>query len=169
MSLAGEHQTAERIVNKMPDNVYHLGLLIGLFPRATIIHCRRDPRDVALSCWMADFRSVLWANDPEHIATRLAAHGRLMDHWRANLPAEIHDVAYEELVDDLEGVGRRVLAALGLDWHPDCLEFHRTSRTVRSSSNSQVRKPLYRSSVGRWKNYEHELPDLFAALGSRTA
>jgi len=166
LGLAGERQSAERIVDKMPDNAYHLGLLIGLFPRATIIHCRRDLRDVALSSWMADFRSVLWANDPGHIATRFQAHHRIMEHWRATLPAEIHEVVYEELVDDLEGVGRRILAALGLDWHPACLEFHRTSRTVRSSSSNQVRNPLYRSSVGRWKNYEHELADLFTALPS---
>ncbi|MGO9915589.1 MAG: tetratricopeptide repeat-containing sulfotransferase family protein [Isosphaeraceae bacterium] len=164
--LAGERQSAERIVDKMPDNTYHLGLLTALFPRATIIHCRRDLRDIALSCWMADFRSVLWAHDPVHIATRFQAHHRIMEHWRATLPAEIHEVVYEELVDDLEGVSRRVLAAAGLDWHPDCLEFHRTSRTVRSSSSNQVRQPLYRSSVGRWKNYEHELADLFAALTS---
>jgi tetratricopeptide (TPR) repeat protein len=164
ISLAGERQTAERIIDKMPDNVYHLGLLVGMFPRAAIIHCSRDPRDVALSCWLADFRSVLWANNPVHIATRLKAHRRLMDHWRACLPAQIHEVVYEELVDDLEGVARGVLAVLGLDWHPACLEFHRTSRTVRSSSNSQVREPLYRSSVGRWKNYQHELPELFADL-----
>jgi tetratricopeptide (TPR) repeat protein len=164
LNLAGERHTAERIVDKMPDNVYHLGLLMAMFPRATIIHCRRDLRDVALSCWMADFRSVLWANDPRHIATRFQAHHRLMEHWHATLPAPIHEVAYEELVDDLEGVSRRVLAALGLEWDPACLEFHRTARLVRSSSNSQVRKPLYRSSVGRWKNYQHELPELFATL-----
>jgi hypothetical protein len=164
LSLAGERQSAERIVDKMPENVYHLGLLAGLFPRAAVIYCRRDLRDVALSCWMADFRSVLWANDPNHIATRFEAHDRLMEHWRATLPTQIHEVAYEELVHDLEGVSRRVLATLDLEWHPACLEFHRTSRTVRSSSNSQVRRPLYSSSVGRWKHYERELPELFAAL-----
>jgi tetratricopeptide (TPR) repeat protein len=164
LGLAGERKSAERIVEKMPENTYYLGLLTAMFPRATIIHCRREPRDVALSCWMADFRSVLWANDPKHIAVWFEAHHRLMQHWRATLPAPIHEVVYEELVEDLEGVGRRVVEVLGLEWHPDCLDFHRTSRMVRSSSNNQVRKPLYGSSVGRWKNYEHELADLFAAL-----
>jgi len=164
--LAGERRSAKRIVDKMPDNTFYLGLVNGLFPRATIIYCRRDLRDVALSCWMSDFRSLLWAHDPVHIATRFQAHHRIMKHWRATLPTEIHEVVYEDLVDDLEGVGRRILAAVGLDWHPACLEFHRTSRTVRSSSSTQVRKPLYRSSIGRWKKYEHELADLFAALPS---
>jgi tetratricopeptide (TPR) repeat protein len=168
LGLARERQSALRIVDKMPENVYHLGLLAALFPRATIIHCRRDLRDVALSCWMADFRSVLWANDPGHIAARFHAHHRLMEHWRATLPMKIHEVAYEKLVDDLEGAGGRVLAALGLEWHPACREFHRTSRTVRSSSSSQVRKPLYRSSIGRFRNYEHELADLFAGLPCET-
>jgi len=168
LSLAGERQSAARIIDKMPDNVYYLGLLIGFFPRATIIHCRRDPRDVALSCWLADFRSVLWANKRLHIAARFGAHRRLMEHWRTTLPAKIHEVAYEELVEDVEGVARRVLAALGLDWHPACREFYRISRMVRSASSSQVRQPIYRRAVGRWKHYEHELADLFAALPCQT-
>ncbi len=161
-ALAGDR--AERVIDKMPENYLYLGLLTALFPGASVIHCRRDLRDVALSCWMTDFRSVTWAHDPGHIAVVFRAYLRLMDHWRAVLPATIHEVDYEETVSDLEGVARRLLAALDLGWDPACLEFHRTSRPILTGSVTQVRQPLYKRSVARWKRYEHELADLFAAL-----
>ena len=87
-----------------------------------------------------------------------------MNHWRKVLLAPIHQVDYEETVADLEGTARRIVAACGLDWDPACLDFHRTHRPVRTASFAQVRQPVYSSSVGRWKNYERELADLFAAL-----
>ncbi|MDR3634118.1 MAG: tetratricopeptide repeat protein [Isosphaeraceae bacterium] len=155
---------AARVVDKMPENFKHLGLLVALFPRATIIHCRRDFRDVALSCWMADFLHISWANDPAQIASTFGAYRRLMDHWQSVLPTTIHTVDYEETVSDLEPVAQRLLSVLGLDWHPACLKFHHTRRVVRSGSITQVRQPLYQSSVGRWKNYAHELSDLFDAV-----
>ena len=96
----------------MPDNYIHLGLLATLFPNAVFIHCRRDLRDVAVSCWMTGFRSVRWTNDTHHIASRFQQYDRLMKHWRAVLPAPIHHVDYEETVDDLEGVARRLLDGL---------------------------------------------------------
>ncbi len=155
---------AARIGDKMPDNYVHLGLLTTLFPNAVFIHCRRDLRDVAVSCWMTGFRSVRWTNDIHHIATRFQQYDRLMKHWQAVLPTPIHHVDYEETVDELEGVARRLLEACGLEWEPACLEFHRNNRPVQTASFSQVRQPVYRGSVGRWKNYETELADLFAAL-----
>jgi tetratricopeptide (TPR) repeat protein len=153
-----------RIVDKMPDNYVHLGLMAALFPSATFIYCSRDFRDVALSCWLTGFRSVRWTNAIEHIASRFEQHVRLMDHWRTAVPTPIHRVEYEETVADLEGTARRLVAACGLEWDPACLEFHRTRRPVRTASFAQVRRPVYASSVGRWKNYERELADLFAAL-----
>ncbi len=158
-----------RIVDKMPDNTLYLGLLAALFPRATFLHCRRDLRDVAVSCWMTDFRTIRWANDPAHIASRFRDHLRLMDHWRAVLPVAVHEVDYEDTVTDLEPVARRLLAACGLDWDPACLAFHRTARPVRTASLTQVRQPLYTSSVARWKHYEGALAGLFAALPSEEA
>ena len=140
----------------MPDNYMYLGLLAAVFPRATFIHCRRDLRDIAVSCWMTDFRSIRWANDLEHIASRFQQYRRLMDHWQAVLPAPIHDVDYEETVADLEAVARRLIAACGLEWEPACLEFHRNERPVRTASVTQVRQPVYTRSVARWKNYEAE-------------
>jgi hypothetical protein len=89
---------------------------------------------------------------------------RLMDHWRAVLPVPVHAVEYEETVADLEGVARRLVAACGLEWDPACLEFHRTRRTVRTASPAQVRRPIYTTSVARWKHYEDSLAGLFTAL-----
>ena len=153
-----------RIVDKMPDNYLYLGLLAAMFPSSVFIHCRRDLRDVAVSCWMTDFRTIRWANDPAHIASRFSEYRRLMDHWRAVLPVPVHDVDYEETVADLEGVAHRLLDACGLEWDPACLAFHRTERTVRTASLTQVRQPIYTTSVARWKHYEPALAGLFQAL-----
>jgi tetratricopeptide (TPR) repeat protein len=154
----------DRLVDKMPDNYLYLGLLALLFPRATLIHVRRDPRDVALSCWMTNFRSIRWANDPEHLAGRIRDHHRLMAHWQAVLPARLHEVVYEELVDEFEAEARRLVMACDLDWEPACLQFHQTVRPVRTASVTQVRQPLYRKSLARWRHYESHLADLFARL-----
>jgi tetratricopeptide (TPR) repeat protein len=153
-----------RIVDKMPENYLYLGLLAILFPRAVFIHCRRDLRDVAVSCWMTDFSSIRWANDFGHIAARFHQYRRMMDHWRGVLPMPIHEVDYQETVTDLEAVARRLVDAIGLEWDPACLEFHRTERPVRTASVTQVRQPVYTRSLARWKNYESELGELFAAL-----
>jgi tetratricopeptide (TPR) repeat protein len=155
---------AERIVDKMPENYLYLGLVAAMFPKATFIHCRRDLRDVAVSCWMTHFRSIRWANDPKHIGERFAQYRRIMDHWRNVLPISVHEVDYEETVDDLEGVARRLVSACGLEWEPACLQYHRTRRVVRTASVTQIRQPIYKRSVARWKNYETALAELFAAL-----
>ncbi len=154
----------ERVVDKLPANYMHLGLLATLFPWATVIHCRRDLRDVAVSCWMTDFQMVPWANEPDHIAAQFSCYQRLMDHWRNVLPISVYEVRYEDLVADIEGVARRLVAACGLEWDAKCLEFHTLERPVRTASVTQVRQPIYRRSVGRWKNYEHTLSELFAKL-----
>jgi tetratricopeptide (TPR) repeat protein len=155
------------IVDKMPDNYLYLGLLAAMFPEATFIHCRRDPRDVALSCWMTDFRSIRWANDPEHIASRFQQYFRLMQHWRAVLPVPLHEVVYEQLVEDFEPEARRLLAACGLEWEAACSRFHETARPVRTASATQVRQPLYRRGLARWKHYEQDLAELFAEVQKR--
>ncbi len=154
----------DRIVDKMPDNVFYLGLLAVMFPNAVFIHCRRDLRDIAVSCWMTHFTGIRWANSIEHIATRFREYVRLVDHWRSVLPVTLHEVDYEETVTDLERVARRLLSACGLPWDPACLEFHRTRRVVRTASITQVRRPVYQKSVARWRRYENSLANLFAAL-----
>jgi tetratricopeptide (TPR) repeat protein len=165
VALADGH-SGERIVDKMPDNYIYLGLIAAMFPRAILIHCRRDLRDVALSCWATDFRpeNIPWASDPGYMGSRFQQYERLMDHWRSVLPTPIHEVNYEDTVADLEYVARRLLAVCGFEYEPTCLEFHRTARRVKTASVGQVRKPLYSRSVGRWRNYATELDDLFRAI-----
>ena len=148
----------------MPENYQHLGLIRVLFPQACLIHCRRDPRDVALSCWMTNFSSLPWACDPENIVARFAEYRCLMDHWHKVLPSPPLDVDYEELVEDVEAVARRIVKWCGLEWEPDCLRFYQTQRAVRTANSAQVRRPIYKTSVGRWKNYEKSLGHLFARV-----
>jgi tetratricopeptide (TPR) repeat protein len=157
---------AERLVDKMPDNYLYVGLLAMLFPQATFVHVRRDLRDVAVSCWMTHFSSIRWANDAEHLAARCREYRRVMAHWQAVLPVPVHEVVYERLVDDFEAEARQLVRACGLEWEPACLRFHQTARPVRTASVTQVRQPLYRRAVARWKNYEDALADLFARLGT---
>jgi tetratricopeptide (TPR) repeat protein len=163
-SLATLNATALRIADKMPDNYLYLGLLAVLFPRARFIHCRRDLRDVAVSCWMTHFRHIRWANDPEHLAARFHEYERLVAHWRQVLPLPVLEVDYEETVRNLEGMARRLVAWCGLDWEPACLAPHQGKSPVRTASVTQVRQPVYTHSVGRWKKYEQALGTLFSRL-----
>jgi tetratricopeptide (TPR) repeat protein len=155
------------VVDKMPDNYLKLGLLAALFPQARFIHCQRDLRDVAVSCWMTNFRHIRWASDQDHIAARFKDYQRLMEHWRQVLPVEVLDVDYEETVANLEGMARRLVGFCGLEWEPACLAFHKSKQPVRTASVSQVRQPLYTRSVNRWKNYEGALGGLFDRLVSK--
>jgi hypothetical protein len=148
----------------MPDNYLYLGLLASLFPRAKLIHCRRDLCDVAVSCWMTHFKDIRWSSDPQQMASRFHEYRRLMEHWRKVLPAPLLEVDYEETVADLEGTARKLVAFCGLAWEPGCLEFHRAKRPVRTASAVQVRQPVFSTSVGRWKHYQQALAPLFARL-----
>ncbi len=162
--LRALNPAALRIVDKMPENYVFLGLLASLFPRARFIHCRRDLRDVAVSCWMAHFKEVPWANDQSHIASQFHQYQRIMEHWRKVLPAPLLEVDYEQTVADLEGVARKLVAWCGLEWEPSCLEFYKTKRLVRTASLVQVRQPVFKTSVGRWKHYEQALGSLLSAI-----
>ena len=155
---------ALRIVDKMPENYRYLSLLASLFPRAKLIHCRRDLRDVAVSCWMTHFKDIRWAYDQEQMASRFGEYRRMMEHWRKVLPVSLLEVDYEETVADLEGVARKLVAFCGLAWEPGCLEFHRALRPVRTASTLQVRRPVFTTSVGRWKHYQDALAPWFARL-----
>jgi tetratricopeptide (TPR) repeat protein len=155
----------QRVTDKMPTNFHHLGLIATLLPRGHIIHCRRDPRDVCWSCYFQNFRDVHFVCDLATLGGYYQQYERLMGHWKAVLPMPVLEVCYEELVEDLEGVSRRIVAFCDLPWHDACLSFYKTLRTVRTSSNRQVRRPVYKRSVGYWKNYEAHLGLLLEALG----
>jgi hypothetical protein len=160
--------TAVRVVDKMPDNYMYLGMLSVLFPKAKFIHSRRDLRDIAVSCWMTNFRQIRWANDLDHLYARFREYHRVTQHWRSTLPVPVLEIAYEDTVADLEGVARRLVSWCGLEWEQGCLAFHKTERPVRTASVTQVRQPIYTRSVARWKNYEPTLGELFAKLTALT-
>ncbi|OWK39107.1 TPR domain protein, putative component of TonB system [Fimbriiglobus ruber] len=162
--LRGLNVDRPHVADKMPDNYLYLGLLAALFPKAKFIHCRRDLRDIAASCWMTNFRHIRWANDVDHIASRFEEYHRIMNHWRRVLPVRVLEVEYEETVADLERMARLLVGWCGLDWEPACLAFHEGKRPVRTASVSQVRQPIYKRSVARWKHYESVLGALFDRL-----
>jgi tetratricopeptide (TPR) repeat protein len=153
-----------RVADKMPDNYLYLGILAILFPQAKFIHCRRDLRDIAVSCWITNFRHIRWACDPDHIASRFAEYRRLMAYWTDVLPVPVLEIDYEDTVGDFENVARRLVAWCGLEWEEGCLAFHETKRPVRTASVTQVRQPLYTRSVARWKHYQDALGSLFDRL-----
>jgi hypothetical protein len=157
---------AQRIVDKTPDNYLHLGLLAAMFPNAVFIHCRRDPRDVVVSCWLINFKSLDYTVDFQDLAHRIIQYHKMMEHWRKVLPVQMHEVQYENLVEDFEHVAQSLINDCGLEWEAGCLNFQQTRRRVKTASITQVRQAIYHSSVGRWKNYERELADLFAMLPS---
>ncbi len=153
-----------RVVDKMPDNYMMVGWIALLFPNAKIIHSRRDVRDVAMSCFQTQFGAIRWACHPEHLVERIRQYQRIMQHWRTVLPGRFLESDYEALTDDQETESRKLVSWLGLDWEPACLSFYESDRLVRTASITQVRQPIYRSSVAKWKAYEPYLPDLLLPL-----
>jgi len=165
--LRAHAPAASRIVDKLPDNYMRLGFIHLALPRAKIIHVRRDPVDTCLSCFSKLFVGELpYAYDLAEIGRYYRAYEAVMAHWHAVLPpGVVLDVQYEDVVADLEGQARRMLAHCDLPWDDRCLSFHTTRRTVRTASVTQVRKPLYGSSVGKWHVYGDLARPLFDALG----
>ena len=164
-SLQALGNGAVRVIDKMPDNILFLWLIAALFPSARIILCRRDLRDVCLSCYFHHFtEGHLYAYDLRDCAVRALEIDRLATRWLRMLPLEILAIDYEKLVSDLEGVSRHLTEFLGLEWEPACLDFHRTERPVLTASAWQVRQPLYPRSVGRWLRYARHLSPLLNVL-----
>lgn len=158
---------APRITDKLPFNYTLLGMLRLMLPNATIIDARRHPLDTCWSCFTTSFGNERgFTTDLTDLGRTYRAYDRLMAHWQRVLPGGCHTVHYEALVDDTEAQIRALLAALGLDWHDDCLSFFDNPRAVMTASYAQVRQPIYTSSVGRWQPYEGHLAPLRAALGS---
>ena len=159
-----ESAKTDRIIDKMPDNFSLLGWIATAFPNAKIIHCRRDVRDIAVSCWMTQFRQIRWAFDLHHIGLRIRQYQRIMAHWREVLPVPMLEIDYEETVADQAAQTRRLLEFVGLPWDDACMAFHQTERLVRTASVTQVREPIYTRSLERWRHYEDALAPLFECL-----
>jgi tetratricopeptide (TPR) repeat protein len=160
--LTGISSDALRVTDKMPYNFLFLGLIHRLFPAARIIHCRRNAVDTALSLYFNRFgKTQEFTLSRSDIVFYYRHYDRLMRHWQAVLPASrFLEIDYEKLVADQEAVSRRMVAFCGLEWESACLDFHKTGRPVATASAWQVRQPIYRSSVERWRRYEPWLGEL---------
>jgi tetratricopeptide (TPR) repeat protein len=157
---------AERVVDKMPSNFRFAGLIRLVLPDARIIHVRRDMRDTALSCFSLLFaRGQGFSYDLAELGRYCRAYQTLMEHWRNLLPKEVMlEVDYEDVVDNLEQQARRIVRHCSLEWDDACLAFYRSQRPVQTASTTQVRRPIYRTSVGRWRQYQDVLQPLLRAL-----
>ncbi|MDG2022727.1 MAG: sulfotransferase [Phycisphaerales bacterium] len=153
---------AERVVNKSLMNANLLGLIARLLPGSRVIHVLRDPRDVAISCMMGEFRpsAMPWTTKIDWVASVWDASRRLMDHWEKVLDLPILEVRYERLVTDPATEFPRIIEFLGLPWDDACLEFHATGRPLRTLSQDQVCRPLYTTSVGRHARYADSIADV---------
>ena len=161
-----EEACARRVTDKLPANFLYLGLIRLVFPNATIIHTSRDAMDTCLSCF-----SHLFADKQPHtydlgeLGRYYRAYTQLMTHWREALPgSDFLDVIYESLVGNFDMEAKRLVQYCGLDWDPACLEFYKTDRPIRTASMLQVRRPIYRTSVGHFRPDPQILRPLLAEL-----
>lgn len=164
--LVGLNPTAQRVTNKNPTDFLYLGLIACMFPRARILEVRRDPRDTCLSCYFQNFRNGQeYSFDLQSVGLFYQWYEQLMRHWHAVIPTQLLSVSYESLVTEPQPVIREILDFCGLEWHPACGEPHRASGAVATASRWQVRKPIYRTALSRWKRYEAHLGPLLDILG----
>ncbi len=153
------------VVDKMPYNFAHLGFIALALPNAKIVHCKRDPIDTCLSNYFQYFpRGISALYDLEQLKRYYQQYQRLMAHWQKVLPIHFYDLQYEELISDQEMITRQVIEFLGLDWDDACLQSHKSRSSVRTASIWQVRQPIYKKSVQRWRNYEKHISILIDAF-----
>jgi tetratricopeptide (TPR) repeat protein len=161
---------ATYVTDKMPLNVLGLELVQLLLPGSRVIHCVRDAIDTCLSCYLTGFSVANeFTFDLAHLGAYYRDSARLVAHWKKVLSLPVLEVRYQDVVLDTEEETRRMLEFLDLPWDERCLRFYENPRRVATASEDQVRRPVYTSSIGRWKNYERHLPDLLQALGRRPA
>lgn len=159
---------ARRVVDKLPHNFEHIGLIKLLFPRAKILHLKREPRDVAISNYFIDYAAKFggmgFAYDLCWIGEQLVDHQRLMDHWHQVFPGEIFEVDYDLLVEDVKGWAHQIIDYLELPWEEGVLSFQGLERAVKTASVWQVRQPVYTTSKEKWRRYAESLEPLEKAL-----
>ena len=159
--------SAKYITDKMLNNFLFIGMIRLILPNAKIIHCKRDPKDICLSVFKNYFAADThkYAYDLRELGEYYNLYQGLMDYWDNKLPCYILGIQYEDIVGNQEDTTRKLLEYCELPWDEACLSFHRTVRPVRTASVEQVRRPIYNSSVGLWRQYEKHLSPLLHALG----
>jgi len=147
-----------RFIDKMPLNYLYVGLIHLALPNATIVNLQRDPMDTCYAIYKQLFVDAYpFSYQLEELAKYYVAYHGLMEHWNSILPGVVHTVKYEELVDDLETKARQLLAASNLDWQPQCLKFHENREASTTASTAQIRRPVYKTSIGKWRDYSKQL------------
>jgi len=165
-SLAGN---SLRFTDKTPLHGLHLGLINLLLPASRVIVCNRNPLDTCLSVYFHRFNSFHnYAKNLGTLGRFYRDYHRLIEHWKSILDIQIMEVQYEQLVNDSEQTIRNIIDFCGLEWAPECLDFHNNKRTMNTPSYNQVRKPMYSSSIGRWENYEQHIQPLIDTLDHPT-
>ncbi|MES2013385.1 MAG: sulfotransferase [Pseudomonadota bacterium] len=163
--IAGSETNPIHITDKMPHNFLNLGLIALLFPNVKIIHTKRDPIDTCLSIFFQNFNnSHPYAFDLSNLGFHYQQYERIMRHWHKVLPGRIMDINYANTIADPEYWSRKLIEHIGLEWDDACLAPHKLQRSVKTASHWQVRQPIYKTSVERWRNYEEFLGPLKEAL-----
>lgn len=160
---------SHKVVNKLPANFQHVGLISLLFPNAKIIHCKRHPLDVFLSIYFQHFAYVEYSSDPSMIVSYYKIYSQLMEFWHQQLPGVVYDHCYEEFVSDPETKAKELLTFCGLPWEDGCLKFYKNERPIHTASVAQVRRKLYSDSMFKWKRYEKFLGSVQEALSAEIA
>ena len=155
---------APRVVDKMPDNYLHLGLIATLFSRVRVVWCRRGALDTCVSCYTQSFHATPWTWDLLDIASCYQAYERLMAQWQSVLPIRIFEVHYEDFVQNQEAITRQLIQFCGLQWDNRCLAFERSHRPVQTASRLQVQQRMHTRSIGKWRRYQKHLTSLVDAL-----
>ena len=164
-ALPNNYQKFKYVTDKAPMNFERIGFIHLVFPQARFLYCTRHPLDTILSCFMQNFQAGLtFALDLEHITRVYIAHARLMKHWMKVLPGQIHIVNYEHYIANQEAETRSMAEFLQMEFEPGMLTPHLQERAVVTASNLQVRKAVYSSSIGRWKNYHPQLAGAITLL-----
>ncbi len=159
-----------RVTDKMPGNFLYVGFIHMILPNARVINCVRHPADTCFSCYRTHFMEAQsFTYDLAELGRYYRLYDRLMRHWRAVVPGRILDVRYEDLIADQEGETRRLLEFCDLPWENACLSFHLTARPVRTASVAQVRRPIFKDALQRWRRYEPHLGPLLEELGPLAA
>lgn len=163
--------TACHVVDKLPHNFENIGLIKFFFPKAKIISVRRDPRDIAISNFFTDYQAkhggMGFAYDLTWIGEQLADHNLMMHHWHQVFPGEILEIHYEEVVENIEAMARKMLDYIGVAWEPQVLAFHELERPVKTASVWQVRQPIYKTSKEKWRRYQNHLRPLIQGTNAK--
>jgi len=164
-SIRARNGSAAYLIDKTPANFLYIGLIAKALPNAKILHMRRNPMDSCYAMYKTLFRmGYPFSYNLDNLARYYEAYEGLMRHWQAMLPGRVYDIDYENLVQNPEQVSRGIVAHCGLDWQADCLDFHLNKSPTATASAAQVRRPINRDSVEKWRAYTNELQPLKQAL-----